>query len=352
VTLGVQPPETDLWVPLPEHAADIHAHTVHTHYFGFSVPEAILGAFIYLRWQPAFPLAAGGVCIFQGLDAVQYLDMSYVDYQNTMRWPTVDGVHIATENGLSLHFTEPGREVRVRYTSPDGETTVDLVQTAVTPLLARGHVTPGEEKFSSGDDRAGGSEQFMHCVGELVLRGQTHAVDCYAARDRSWQQVRVETPGAVVTPPVGWSPMYFGEDLVFNQISFEALDTRPVWERWFDVAPDRPEHHYAWIQVDGELRAIRRVRRKVHARHPHLYAATRQEIETEDDTGQVFRFRGEAVAMAPIPSWPNAAVRDSVYRWEDEAGRSTYCTYQEMWFAPFQQGMLHGGMAARTATKT
>ena len=40
---------------------------------------------------------------------------------------------------------EPGRQARVTYASADGRTSIDVTQTAVSPLLARGHVVPGEE---------------------------------------------------------------------------------------------------------------------------------------------------------------------------------------------------------------
>jgi hypothetical protein len=338
MTIGTHPPETDLWVPRDQ-GGRADPHTVHTHYFGFSIASANIGGFIYIRWQPAFPLAQGGVCVFQGLENGQFLDLEYLDFRNTMRWPTVADTTITVENGLTIEFLEPGRTAHITYASPDGATSIDLTQTALTPLLARGHVTPGEEQFSDIGGAAGGTEQFMHCAGELTLAGQRHAVECYAVRDRSWQQIRKETPGAVITPPVGWTPMYFGPDLVFNQISFEAHDTHPAWEGLFDMPVEQPSHHYAWIQVDGEVRAIKRIRRNVLAYHPELYAATKQEIEAEDETGQKFFFVGEAVAMAPIPAWPNAVVRDSVYRWEDSIGRVTHCTYQEMWFDTYQREM-------------
>jgi len=89
---------------------------------------------------------------------------------------------------------------------------------------------PGEAERKRPARSPGGSEQFMHSIGELVVRGERFAVDCRAARDRSWRQVRTERQGAVKSPPVGWSPMYFGEDLVFNQISFERSTPTPHGE--------------------------------------------------------------------------------------------------------------------------
>ena len=339
MAIATHPPETDLILPLPAAGESWDPHTIHTHYFGLSVPQAALGAFLYVRYQPAFPLAQGGVCIFRGLDNLAPLDMEFLDYEITMPWPRIAGNTITTANGLAIEFVEPGRKVRLRYQSADGATPFDLLQTAVTPLFARGHVMPGEAERSDPARAPGGSEQFMHCTGELVVRGERFAVDCHAARDRSWRQIRTEDQGAVKVPPVGWSPMYFGEDLSFNQISFEPLDTDPAWKGLYQVPADRPSHHYAWVRTDGEPRAIIRVRRRVLARHPALHAATRQEIEAEDETGRLYRFSGEAIAMAAIPAWPNVSFRDSVYRWQNEDGRVAHSTYQEIWFDTYQRAM-------------
>ena len=345
----IQPPETDLVIPLPEEPG-LDPHTIHTHYFGCSAPEAELGAFIYIRYQPAFPLSQGGVCIFRGLDNVQPLDLEFLDYQITMPWPEVEGNTITTANGLRLEFTEPGRVARITYRSPDGATSLELVQTAVSPLLARGHVVPGEELDSDRSLSPGGSEQFMHCTGELVVRGERHAIDCFAPRDRSWNQVRTEAPGgAVAMPPVGWSPMCFGEDLIFNQISIESPDTDPAWAGLFEVPADRPTHHFAWLYAEGELREVTRIRRNVLEYHPQLYAALRQEIEAEDAEGRTYLFKGEAIAMAALPAWPNASFRDSVYRWEDESGRVAHGTYQELWSDTFQRAMHEQGRLSAAA---
>jgi hypothetical protein len=74
-------------------------------------------------------------------------------------------------------------------------------------------------------------------------------------------------------------------------------------------------------------------------RRVRLYAATRQEIEAEDERGRLHRFSGSAIAMSVIPAWPNVTFRDSIYRWEDEQGRVTHSTYQEIWFDAYQRAM-------------
>jgi hypothetical protein len=337
--IATHPPETDLVLPLPGKGEVWDPHTIHTHYFGLSVPEARIGAFLYVRYQPAFPLCQGGVAIFRGRENLSVLDMDHLDYEVTMPWPEIEGGTITTANGLRIDFVEPGRVARLTYSSRDGATSLDVMQTAVTPLLARGHVMPGEELDTDPAQSPGGSEQFMHCVGELTLNGEHHDVDCFAPRDRSWRQVRSEAQGGVPVPPVGWSPMYFGEDLIFNQISYEAPDTDPAWNGIYDMPADRPSHHYAWVHVDGETREIVSVRRNVTERQPVTFATLRQEIDAQDETGRSYHFTGEAIATAALPAWPNASFHDSVFRWSDEHGRVAHSTYQEIWFDRYQRAM-------------
>ena len=54
--------------------------------------------------------------------------------------------------------------------------------------------------------------------------------------------------------------------------------------------------------------------------------------------------QGEAIACASLPAWPNASFRDSVYRWEDEEGRISHGTYQEIWFDRYHQAMKREGV--------
>ena len=339
--LRTQPGATDLYLPLPEEGEVLDPYTVHTYYFGCSVPQARIGAYIYLRVQPAFRLAQGGAVIYRGLENTVVLDAEHHDYRATMSWPEVDGNVIRAANGLTITVLTPGELIRVQYSSPDGVTRFDLEQRAITPLVARGHIVPGEEDHHAGARREpGGIEQFMHVTGGLTLRGERHEVDCLAVRDRSWLQVRREDPGgAKRTPPVGWTPISFGEELSLNVTSVENRDTKPAWLGLYDVPDGAPTHYSGWISRSGETRGVSRVRRNVLDHHPLQHAALRQELEVEDETGETYRFTGEAIAMSAMHSWPNIAFHDSVYRWTDERGRVTHCTYQEIWYDEYQRAM-------------
>jgi hypothetical protein len=335
------PPESDMNVPLPEPGQEWHHHTIHTHYFSFCVPEVALGAYIYIRYHPTFPLCHGGVYLFEGFDNLQPLDVAHCNYEVTMPWPSIEDKTITTDNGLRVEFLEPGRRVRISYDSGDGDAAFEMEQVAIGPLLTRAHAMPGESDHHGNPLRApGGTEQCMRATGNVTIRGETHEIDCYAPRDRTWSQVRTERRNAVRMPPLGWSPFAFGPDLIFNQLGFEAPDTNPRWLGVCDVPPDRPSHVFARIIVDGEPREIVRVRRDALEYHPDFHIASHQRIEAEDDTGRRYQFTGEAIAIANLPAWPNLAFHDAVYRWRDgETGRVTHCSYQEMWFEDYQRAI-------------
>jgi hypothetical protein len=84
VSLATQPASTDLLLPVGEPGDGTHPYTVHTYYFGFTIPEAQIGAYLYFRAQPAFGLCQGGPVIFRGLDNTELLDAEYHDYRATM----------------------------------------------------------------------------------------------------------------------------------------------------------------------------------------------------------------------------------------------------------------------------
>jgi hypothetical protein len=340
------PPESDLLIPLPGDADRWDPHTIHTQYFGFCVPEVQIGVFTYIRYHPHFPLCQGGVLVFQGLDNLTSNDMVFQDYQVTMPWPSVDGNAFTTANGLRYDFVEPGRRVLITYRSTDGEASIDVEGTAVTPLAARGHVMPGEEQHV--DQQPGGSEQFMRYAGELVVRGERLPVECVYARDRSWRQVRREGRDANRHPPVSWTPIYLDHGLAFNQVGFEAPDTSPAAAAAYPLPDGAPTHHFAWISRGGDIEDVNEVHCAVNAYHPVLLAPLQMEIQAVDAAGNRYGFVGEALACTPIPMWPNIAAFDSVFRWTDGHGHVGYGAVQTVWNQRVQH-VLKAGRRAMAA---
>jgi hypothetical protein len=334
-------PEVDLLYPLPGAGETWHHHRVYTNYFGLTVPEHGLGIFIYLRCQPAFPMSQGGVMFWTGMDNIDALDADFFDYEISMPWPTVTPDSVTTANGLRFEFVEPGRVIRLTYQSNDGNTAMDVVGEAVTPLVARHHVTPGEENHFGAERAPGGFEQFMHYTGSVVVDGRTFGVDTVDVRDRSLHQLRTERQDAVKAPPACWTPMYFGDDLALNQVGFESLDGQPVWADVYDIPPEKlvPVSGWVYSLAEDEALAIVATRRHVLEHHPVNFMPIRQQLEVTDERGRVRRFTGEALSTTVLPMWPNTNMRSAVYRWRDEAGRQCSTLTFDLWFDRWQRAM-------------
>ncbi|MCV7412602.1 hypothetical protein AWC05_18450 [Mycobacterium florentinum] len=334
-------PEVDLLYPLPADGETWHHHRVYTNYFGLTVAEHGLGIFFYLRCQPAFPMSQGGVMIWSGMDNVDALDADFFDYEISMPWPTVTADSVTTANGLRLEFVQPGHTIRLTYESNDGNTRLDVLGEAVTPLVARHHVTPGEENHFNGERTPGGFEQFMHYTGEVVVDGQPFAIDTVDVRDRSLHQLRTERQDAVKAPPACWTPMYFGDDLALNHVGFESIANKPVWTEVYDVPPEKlgPVSGWVYSRTADEALAVVETHRQVLEHHPINFMPIHQELEITDESGTVRRFIGRALSTAVLPMWPNTNMRGAVYRWEDESGRTCHTLTFDLWFDRWQRAM-------------
>ena len=72
MSVATQSPETDLLIPRPAPGEQWAPHTVHTHYFGFNIPEYAIGTFAYIRYMPALGVCQAGFQAYQGLDAASH----------------------------------------------------------------------------------------------------------------------------------------------------------------------------------------------------------------------------------------------------------------------------------------
>ena len=339
---------TDLLIPRPTGGEAWDPETIHTHFFECAVPEAGISIFTYIRYLPVFGVCQGGVLIYQGLDNVVLTDLAYQDYRIAMPWPTVEGNSFTTANGLRVEFLEPGRVAHITFRSAEGNTSIDVVATAVTPLAVRGHILPDEGVNLA--ETSGGSEQFLRYVGQLVLSGTRYDVDCHWIRDRSWRQVRRESRESSLHPPLCWTPAYFDEDFAFNTMGFESPDTDPPWKNTFDIPEGTPSHVFGWVSRKGEVRGVRRVHRRDIERHPIFLHPMKTELEIEDDQGDVSFVRGEAIAFSPLPQWYNVSTHESLMRWEDDRGKVAYGPAQTIWNWKAQQAMRHARTVAHPTT--
>ena len=165
---------------------------------------------------------------------------------------------------------EPLERYRLRYDDP-GVCSFDLEWAAIMDPWAPPKGDP---------PRVTHLDQWGHVTGELVLHGETIAVDCYAMRDRSWQITR---------PEGGTTPFWGGE----------------INNGWMAAAADASTAFFGtkWIVLDGHLSPVveSEVRRERDRNHGWL---RRIIITARDEDGRDFEAVGESVSrlIAPVPN--------------------------------------------------
>lgn len=75
----------DLIFPEPAPGDSRDPHTIHTHYFRFSIPQHAIGVFIYVRAQPYFRTCLASVSVFKRIDNLRPLDCEHNNIINTVR---------------------------------------------------------------------------------------------------------------------------------------------------------------------------------------------------------------------------------------------------------------------------
>ena len=151
-----------------------------TAWFAFTVPERKLTVFSYPVFRTNLGVCSAGVFIWDDTAEADHL----IRYSNNwwhVPMPT-SLTDMTLPNGLSYKVLEPLRRYRVTYAG-DG-VSFDVTYTGlITPQL-----TP----------RGDHVDQPCHVTGELILHGETIAVDCYEMRDKSWH---VRSDAALQLPP-------------------------------------------------------------------------------------------------------------------------------------------------------
>jgi hypothetical protein len=143
--------------------------------------------------------------------------------------------------GFRWTMLEPLQRYRLRY-DDEGVCRFDLEWAAIMDPWAKPLGEP---------PRITHLDQWGHVTGELVLHGETMAVDCYAMRDRSWQITR---------PEGGTTPFWGGE----------------INNGWMAAAADASTAFFGtkWIVLDGHLSPVveSKVRRERDRNHGYLEA--------------------------------------------------------------------------------
>lgn len=270
-----------------------------TQYFGFSVPEQRIHGIGYLWHHPRLKVVTGGIAAWRGIKPnLLYSELS--DIRSYMNDGSIGGdlYDYRLDNGYGVKVVEPLRRHHLTYSDPARGNHVDLQYEALhAPVM-----------FGDGNH----FEQAMHVRGELVLRGQRCAVDCYNVRDRSWGKARHEINQAL--PPYTWMSGVFAPDFSFNAGVFDQacgnVELNPPF-----VLPDEHTLTGGWLHRGGKLGRLVHARKR-SIRSPGTLLPSYIELEAIDEFDRPLHLRGTLRAVNTWQIFGNLNFVIGMMRWE------------------------------------
>lgn len=259
-----------------------------TAWFGFAVPERGLGGSIYQIYRSNQGVMATAVYVWEpGAE-----DLGELPYYRTF-WhlPIPDDAQPLDNvlpSGLSVTTERPLHTYRLRYDDTD-EIHLDLRFHALHP--------PQPFHVSGG---MGHLDQLGRVHGELVLHGESIAVDCVEMRDRTW------TPRRETSQRTRRGYLYGA-----------AAEGRGFYGATsYDADRDRDDVLGGWLLRDGDVEPVQGGVREV-ARDDRLRpVAVRLELEVG---GRRCAFEGEVLSRLALPTTPYFAWM-SIVRWRGDDG--------------------------------
>ena len=280
-----------------------------TWFWNFHVPEAAINCFAYCWVHPNLNVVSGGLFIYKGFKE-SHLQCELFEYRDYMAAGFLgDGSDIRMPNSFRAQVIIPMEQVRLTFDDPARECAVNVELKAVDIPIMRAN----NKHF----------EQVMHATGVLLLRGETHKIDCYPVRDRSWGEQRPENHNP--SPPYTWVTGVFGPDLAFNVGSHDDPDRKPDWIGL--MPPPQRIFNDGWVVRNGQQRRIVRST-KLTERTGLRRAPVTHDYEFEDDQGEDYHITGRVIAQTPHSGWSNSICHCGLVEW-DWNGRTGYGETQE-----------------------
>lgn len=148
---------------------------IETVWFPFWVPTRGVSVYVRVVFQPNLGRYGGSVAVWSGEDALHFDGALTGSFD---QWDELGDLRaLALPGGLQLECAEAAQRYRVRYEQPDCALDV-CFEALAEPVYPAPEDSPG--MF------AGHLDQHGRVTGWLRLGDETHEVDCWTVRDRSW----------------------------------------------------------------------------------------------------------------------------------------------------------------------
>ncbi|MGE2734570.1 DUF7065 domain-containing protein [Mycolicibacterium vaccae] len=219
---------------------DENPYWAETTWWSFNIPERKLGGWLHAQFNTNRGTATWRVYVWDDsgstADQLRYFRMeSEVPMANPA--PDLRAI-VVPGGGFSVTMLRPLRDYRIEFTDPDAQFAVRLMFEGVHDPR---RYTPGEPPFMEHTHL----DQLGHVTGELVLGGETIAIDCYSIRDRSWAPRGGPSP-AKGTPAGGMSAKSADES---------SRVRHPGGPRWREIERERGRGRIQYIfgHADADL---------------------------------------------------------------------------------------------------
>jgi hypothetical protein len=272
------------------HAPSSDIWETETCWFSFNVPERGMAGWLYAWIRPNMHNSGGGVFIYDSSGVAPW-ELPYFQYQYAQPLPGERDLRdFQFPQSYSVKMLEPLKRYRLHYQERK-TLRIDLEFVAITNPhpFAR-----GEPPFiqASHFDQAG------RVQGEITLRGEHMAVDCFAMRDRSW----------------GPRPDHRGNRIGYSFGVASELDAFCLFANPLDLDQRGWEKvNHGFLLKDGHRHQLASGRRYVE-REPATGFIRRQLIEAVDVDGRVLQAEGHAVSRM-IFAVPRGVTMNTFMAW-------------------------------------
>ncbi len=261
-----------------------HWWETETCWFSWNVPERRMSGWAYCQARPNANLCNGGAWVWDDTGSYSW-ELPYHAHYTGLQLPVRaerDMRDFEWPTGVRVTMIEPLRQYRIRYEDP-GALELDVVFEAV---MAPNPHPIGVAPFFKGTH----FDQPGHVTGEMLLRGERVAIDCYATRDRSWGPRPMGRPKKKHQKGTEALTRFGGIGYSFGTAS--ATD---AWLVYSVPGRDADPVSCGFLLRDGQYGHITAGERHLKV-DPQTGWPTSMEIEATDDCGRHLLVRGEAAS--------------------------------------------------------
>jgi hypothetical protein len=286
MTIGPFSESHDEFHTPPEGAGSDWAETC---WFTFSIPERRLSGQIYAYFKPTLGVAAAATH-FWDETGDQIWNCLYSRTFWHLPMPRIPLSRFELASGARCAVLSPGLRYAVGYDDPDGdEVHVDLTFTGIA------------EPHLLGDSHLDQPGRF---TGEIVLRGESLAVDAFGCRDRSWGPRPQFGIGIGGTPSKrgGYSYATASSEDAFHAITMDFGDGAAIVI-------------HGYLIREGLMGHLLNGRRDVVERDLNSGAPTKIRLEATDSLGRTFDASGVALNRFGFLVNPNLWTWNCLTEW-------------------------------------